>query len=119
MKYIKVVIVSIILFLIILSAFFQIKVENYRKMSMDSYGVFKNVERQNYVPFAWFYFQVKLLHSNNYKIFFETAHVPYKLLGMNDKYLFNGFYASYLMYSYYNKDSLIKLKSTIYPDINK
>jgi len=114
MKYIKIGIISVILFLTIVSIFFQIKVENYRRTSTEKYGVFKNLERQNYVPFVWFYTQVKLLHSKSYEIFFETAHVPYKLVGMKDKYLFNSFYASYLMYSYYNKDTLIKLTSTMY-----
>jgi len=111
MRYIKITIAIILASLILVSVFFQVKVERYRISSSEKYGILVKETRQSYMPISWFFIQVKLFHNKDYDIYFETARVPFEQVGIKEHYLFNAFYSAYLMYSYYDRDTLIKLKN--------
>lgn len=112
MKYMKVSLWVLVVLLLTICVIFQVKVENYRTSSAEKYGVYLNAKRQHYTPIAWFYIQVKILHNKDYDLYFKMAHVPYKMVGLREKYLFNAFYSAYLAYAYYDRDTLLNWQSS-------
>lgn len=111
-KIITRLLLSIIVLLLIISIFFQFKVENYKRQLMSEYKFYENKERIRHTPFVIFYFNSKVL--NKHKIFWNSINdIYYKNKVFEEgikesKVVYNIEYNAYLNYCFFKKEELMK-----------
>lgn len=97
-KILKTILLALILLIIIISVFFQIKAETYINDTKEKYGVFVYKERERYKPFILFILESNILKKH--KFYWKTMDNPYKEVGLYEGYTVIPMYSAYINYCY-------------------